>query len=164
MKKPMDLEKEKQNFESFLARKKTCVLSMIDTNGEPFASTAPIVNVGQTFYIYISKIAEHFAFIQNSKVVDVMFVADEAEMNNHFATERARFKCVPKNIGNDGHEQVFAMFAKIHGESMMNLLRTLDFSLFALTPIEGRYVVGFGKAFNVTLDGTTFEHVVVNKK
>lgn len=163
MKNPIDLEKEKQNFESFLARKKTCVLSMIDKSGEPFASTASIVKVGQTFYIYISKIAEHFAFIQNSRLVDVMFVADEAETTNHFATERARFKCVPTEVGNDGYEQVFAAFAKIHGESMMSLLRTLDFSLFALSPIEGRYVVGFGKAFNVTLDGTKFEHVVVRK-
>lgn len=46
----------------------------------------------------------------------------------------------------------------------MDILRGLDFSLFELTPFEGRYVVGFGLAFDVTIDGKTFKHVVVDKK
>ena len=46
---------------------------------------------------------------------------------------------------------------------MMTMLRGLDFSLFELTPDMGRYVVGFGLAFNTNLDGSIFEHVVVDK-
>ena len=42
--------------------------------------------------------------------------------------------------------------------------RCLDFSLFELTPTQGRYVVGFGLAFDVDIDGDVFEHVVVDKK
>lgn len=49
------------------------------------------------------------------------------------------------------------------GEKMMTMLRGLDFSLFELTPDMGRYVVGFGLAFNTNLDGSIFEHVVVDK-
>jgi len=46
----------------------------------------------------------------------------------------------------------------------MELLRSLDFSLFELTPIEGRYVVGFGKAFTIDIAKDTLIHVVVDKK
>lgn len=162
--KPINIEKEKENFIAFMERKKSCVLSMMDDEGQPFISNAAFVKYGEAFYIYISSIAEHFNFINKSEVIDLMLVADESDTHNHFATERARFKCVPKNLGNEGNEEIFAEFSKVHGDKMMSMLRTLDFSLFALTPKEGRYVVGFGKAFNVTISGTLFEHVVIDKK
>lgn len=47
---------------------------------------------------------------------------------------------------------------------MMDLLRGLDFSLFELTPLHGRYVVGFGMAFDLDIDAEVFTHVVVDKK
>lgn len=162
--KPVNIEKEKENFLSFMQKKKTCVISMLDEAGEPFISNAAIVKVADVFYIYISKIAEHYRFIDNSKVIDLMLVADEGDTHNHFATERARFKCVPTNLGNEGYEEVFAEFSNVHGNQIMSLLKTLDFSLFELKPIEGRYVVGFGKAFNVTVSGSMFDHVIIDKK
>ncbi|MEO4053814.1 pyridoxamine 5'-phosphate oxidase family protein [Solibacillus sp. CAU 1738] len=162
--KPINIEKEQENFIKFIENRKSCVLSMIDDEGQPFISNAAFVKYGEAFYIYISSIADHFNFINNSEVINLMLVADENETHNHFATERARFKCKPTNLGNEGHDEIFAEFEKVHGDKLMSLLRTLDFSLFALTPKEGRYVVGFGKAFNVTISGTLFEHVVIDKK
>ena len=47
---------------------------------------------------------------------------------------------------------------------MMDVLRGLDFSLFELTPLQGRYVVGFGMAFDLDIDANVFTHVVVDKK
>ncbi|WP_443136976.1 hypothetical protein [Lysinibacillus sp. JNUCC 51] len=52
----------------------------------------------------------------------------------------------------------------MHNAKMMELLRTLDFSLFELTPLEGRYVVGFGKAFTIDITNDTLVHVVIDKK
>jgi heme iron utilization protein len=46
---------------------------------------------------------------------------------------------------------------------MTGVLRGLDMSLFELSPIEGRYVVGFGQAFDVDIFGGKFDHVVVDK-
>lgn len=162
--KPVNIEKEKENFLHFIDSKKTCVMSMLNAEGEPFISNSPFVKIGDVFYIYISRIADHYRFLENSKFVDIMLIADEASTHNHFATERLRFKCVPENIGNEGHEEIFEAFSKTQGNQIMSLLKTLDFSLFALAPVEGRYVVGFGKAFEVNPSGTKFEHVVVDKK
>ncbi|WP_342558701.1 pyridoxamine 5'-phosphate oxidase family protein [Metasolibacillus sp. FSL K6-0083] len=162
--KPINIEKEKENYLHFIEGRKTCVMSMLNDEGEPFISNSPVVKIGDTFYIYISRIADHYRFIENSKVVDMLLIADEASTHNHFATERLRFKCTPENLGNEGHETIFEAFSNTHGNQIMSLLKTLDFSLFSLTPIEGRYVVGFGKAFDVNPSGTKFEHVVVDKK
>ncbi|MNP29527.1 hypothetical protein D3C76_1225560 [compost metagenome] len=56
------------------------------------------------------------------------------------------------------------MFNADHGAAMVNLLRGLDFSLFELTPLQGRYVVGFGLAFDIDVDANLFNHVVIDKK
>lgn len=164
MKRPVDVEQNKENYLKFIEDRKTMIISMLDSEGQPFISNAPCIRNDGKFYIYISQIADHYNYIENSKYVDVLLIADESATNNKFATERARWKCVPKNIGNEGHEELFDKFKEQHGAATVNLLRTLDFSLFELTPLTGRYVVGFGMAFDVDVDGDRFIHVVVDKK
>ena len=164
MRKEIDLEKYKAMYQNFLNRRHTAVLSFVDENGKPFSSITPIIRKNNKFYIYISLIAEHYKLAETSEFVDVLIHADESETKNKFATERVRFSCTPRNLGNDGHEDIFESFDESFGESTMKLLRGLDFSLFELTPKEGRYVAGFGLAFKVTLDAEKFERVAVNKK
>lgn len=93
-----------------------------------------------------------------------MLREDESATKNPFATERVRWACTPKKLGNDGHEEIFEKFDTAFNKNLMDMLRGLDFALFELTPITGRYVVGFGLAFDLTIDGETFTHVVVDKK
>lgn len=164
MKKPVDLEKNKSNYLQFIANRKNLILSLIDEEGKPFISYAPFVKKEGKLYIYISEIADHFTYMENNDYVDVLLIADESDTNNKFATERVRWSCVPSNIGNDGHEDIFQLFNEAHGTAMMDLLRGLDFSLFELTPKQGRYVVGFGLAFDLDIDANMFNHVVVDKK
>ncbi|GLC87349.1 hypothetical protein [Lysinibacillus piscis] len=91
-------------------------------------------------------------------------VADEAVTTNPFAPERARWQCKPTYLGNADHEEIFAAFDALFNAQMMALLRSLDFALFELTPVEGRYVVGFGKAFAIGVEDGTLTHIVVDKK
>lgn len=164
MVKKVDIEKTKEDYLKFIESYKTVILNMLDDQGHPFSSTAPFVEKDGKLYIYISQVAEHYRFIENSEWIDVMIAADESETANPFATERVRFRCRPKNIGNEGHEEVFALFNAQFNEKLLDMLRGLDFSLFELTPAEGRYVVGFGLAFDISIDGTVFEHVVIDKE
>lgn len=164
MKQTIDIEQIRSNYKTFVQNKKTLVLSLIDEKGNPFSSVAAFVELNGKFYIYISQIAEHFKLLQNAKLADVFFVADEANSPNHFATERARWQCTATYLGNEGHEEIFVKFNQVHSEKMMNLLRTLDFGIFELTPITGRYVVGFGKAFDLNYADDSITHVVIDKK
>lgn len=164
MKKEIDLDKHKAMFQSFVEKKRTAILSFVDEDGKPFSSIAPFVKKDNKLYVYISQIAEHHDLADKSEWVDVLLVGDESETKNAFATERLRFTCKPKNLDNDDNEEIFEVFNEVFQPSLMNLLRGLDFSLFELAPHEGRYVVGFGLAFDVTIDGSMFNHVVIDKK
>lgn len=164
MRKPVDVELNKEKYLEFVAKKKNLVLGLTDNQGRPFISYAPFVKKDGKLYIYISQIADHYTYMENNEYVDAFLIADESETNNKFGTERVRWLCTSQNIGNEGHEDIFELFNQDHGASMMNLLRGLDFSLFELTPLEGRYVVGFGLAFDLDLEANIFNHVVVDKK
>ncbi len=164
MKKTIDLEKNREKYLQFVESRQNLILNLLDNEGKPFTSCAPFVKKDGKLYIYISEVAEHFHFMENSAYVDALIVADESATKNKFATERARWRCTAENIGNEGHDDIFALLNEAHGSTMMDLLRGLDFSLFELTPLHGRYVVGFGMAFDLDIDAEVFTHVVVDKK
>ena len=149
----------KANYLSFAGSVKTLLLSTVDENGNPFISYAPFVKQDGKFYIYISRIANHFRHLENNPFVDAMLIEDESQTANLFARQRARFVCEAANVGNDGHDAIFALFGDRFGANMINMLRGLDFSLFELTAREGRYVAGFGQAYDIDLTGEAFEHV-----
>ncbi|WP_432720536.1 pyridoxamine 5'-phosphate oxidase family protein [Jeongeupia wiesaeckerbachi] len=160
----IDLASARQQYLDFVASRKTLAISCLDDDGAPFISYAPFVHQDGKLYIYISRLAEHYQLIDARRQANVMLLADEANTANLFGRERARWLCAASNLGNDGHDDIFALFNERFGEKMLTLLRGLDFSLFELTPQPGRYVVGFGKAFDVSIDGEQFDHVVVDKK
>ncbi|PWW05169.1 hypothetical protein DFQ01_105153 [Paenibacillus cellulosilyticus] len=156
--KPLDIATIKQQYVDFASEVKTLLLSTIDDEGKPFISYAPFVQVGGKLYIYISRIANHYRYMENNPAVDVMLIADESKTSNLFARQRARFVCTAVNVGNEGHEEVFERMGERFGKATVGMLRGLDFSLFELTASEGRYVAGFGQAFDIDFTGERFEH------
>lgn len=164
MKKEIDLAEQQQAYQTFLQTQKTIMISSITEEGAPLISYAPyILNEGK-LYIYISRISDHHASIQRSESIHAMLIADEVNSSNLFARERLRFVCRPQLVEEATHEPIFRKFEEKFKKPMIDLLRGLDFSLFELTPLEGRYVVGFGKAFDVNLLENTISHVVIDKK
>lgn len=157
--KPIDHDKIKQQYLLFADSLKSLLLSTVDESGSPFISYAPFVKHDGRFYIYISRIANHFRHLETNPLVDVMLIEDESRTANLFARQRARFVCKAANVGNDGHEEIFALFEARFGGNMIGMLRGLDFSLFELATREGRYVAGFGQAYDIDLAGDTFDHV-----
>src|SRR5690554_1849618 len=93
MKKTMDLEKNKKKYLAFVESRKNLILNVLDAEGKPFTSSAPFVKKDGRLYIYISKIAEHYDFIEKSDYIDALIIADEVTTKNKFATERARWNC-----------------------------------------------------------------------
>jgi putative heme iron utilization protein len=164
MNKPVDVEKHKDSYLQFVANRKNLILNLIGDDGRPFTSYAPFVKANGKLYIYISRIADHYRYMESNEYVDVLLIADESATTNKFATERVRWSCTSVNIGNEGHDDIFVLFNNDHGAKMMDMLRGLDFSLFEITPLQGRYVVGFGMAFDLDLEANIFNHVVVDKK
>ncbi|EUJ47762.1 HugZ family pyridoxamine 5'-phosphate oxidase [Paenilisteria rocourtiae] len=160
----INIDKVKSRYDAFVTSRKTIVISSNDADGNPFISYAPFIRHEGKLYIYISAIAEHYNFIEQNKTIQIMMLADEQGTKNLFARERLYFKCTAENIGNDNLEAIFEKMTAIHGSQLIQLLRTIDMSIFELTPLDGRYVIGFGQAFTVDFATEKLEHIVVEKK
>ncbi|GKU77503.1 HugZ family protein [Paenibacillus sp. L3-i20] len=157
--KTLDLDAIKSQYLAFTESVKTVMLSTASVDGKPFVSYAPFVKHNGKVYIYISRIANHFRYLEEKPDVDVMLIEDEASTANLFARQRARFVGIAVNVGNEGYPEVFEKFEERFGKNLVGMLRGLDFSLFELTLSEGRYVVGFGQAYDIDLPGDRFDHV-----
>jgi putative heme iron utilization protein len=137
-----------------IASQQTLLLSTATANGTPDISYAPFVqDQAGCFYIFVSELASHTANLLLNPQASVMFIRPESESHNLFARERAVFGCKVKEIAHDDEIyiiQLQALSAKF-GE-VVSLLRSLsDFHLFALHPENGRYVVGFGRAYIIDM-------------
>jgi len=157
--KQLDYEKVKVQYVAFAETLKTLMLSTVDEDGNPFISYAPFVKKNGKLYVYLSQIANHYQHIERNPAVDVMMIEDESLTVNLFARQRARFICTAVNVGNEGYDDVFDSMRERFGKGIIDMLRGLDFSLFELTAREGRYVAGFGQAYDIDLSGDRFDHV-----
>ncbi len=146
------LTKRAKDLQELLASQQTLLLSTASVNGIPDLSYAPFVRdeLG-CFYVFISELAAHTANLSSNPQASVMFVRPESESSNLFARERAVFQCEAKEIGRDDNLYGMQLQALQNqfGE-IIGVLRSLtDFHLFALNPISGRYVAGFGQAYTI---------------
>jgi putative heme iron utilization protein len=150
---PQELEDIKQRYHKLLTSQQTLMLSTASSSGNPDISYAPFIrNDLGVFYIFVSEMARHTNNLLTNPQASILFIRPEAECNNLFARERAVINCSVKEIPKEDKTyplQLDALQDKF-GE-VVALLRSLsDFHLFALEPQNGRYIIGFGRAF--TLD------------
>jgi heme iron utilization protein len=152
------LSKRANALHELLASQQTLLLSTASITGIPDISYAPFVrDEAGSFYVFISELAAHTDNLLTNPQVSVMFVRPESESNNLFARERAIFDCSVKEIerNDDCYSTQLKALQTKFGE-IVGVLRSLsDFHLFALSPISGRYVAGFGQAYTINIrDGT----------
>ncbi|MFA5016190.1 MAG: pyridoxamine 5'-phosphate oxidase family protein [Methylobacter sp.] len=157
-----ELEDITQRYQELMASKKTLLLSTASANGVPDISYAPFARdeVG-VFYIYVSEMACHTVNLLNNPQASILFIRPESESPNLFARERAVLSCSVTEIIRDDAiytDRIQALQDKF-GE-VVSVLRTLsDFHLFALRPENGRYVIGFGRAFSINVSDGSLRHI-----
>jgi putative heme iron utilization protein len=158
MNETADLTKRANALQELLASQQTLLLSTASITGIPDLSYAPFVRDGSgCFYIFISEMAAHTDNLLTNPQASVMFVRPESESNNLFARERAIFDCTVKQIErSDACYSTQLMALQDQFGEIVGVLRSLsDFHLFALAPISGRYIAGFGQAYTINVrDGT----------
>jgi heme iron utilization protein len=153
-----DITKRAKALQELLASQQTLLLSTASVAGIPDLSYAPFVrDESGCLYIFISELAAHTDNLLSNPQASVMFVRPESESNNLFARERAIFDCSVKKIdrSDNGYSAQLMALQNRFGE-IVGVLRSLsDFHLFALAPISGRYVAGFGQAYTINVkDGS----------
>lgn len=142
--------------QDLLNKSQTIQMATLSAHGLPAISYAPFVrDTAGGFYIFVSGLASHTQDLLRNPHVAVMLIADEQASRQIFARTRATWQCIAELVGRD--EVIFAqMLDALESRfgSVVKLLRGLgDFTLFRLQPQSGRFVMGFGQAFELTGEG-----------
>lgn len=136
----------------FPNRVQSLMLSTVTPDGQPQASYTPFVmESDRTFYIFVSGLSSHTQNLQTTAQAGLLLIEDETQAKQIFARQRLMYDCSVALIAR--HEPQWATWAdkfKARFGNLIDMLRQLpDFQIFRLTPQSGRFVVGFGAAYEV---------------
>ncbi len=132
----------------------TLQLGTLNKNGKPHTSYAPFAFSENGYYILVSDLATHGQNLKDCDAVSIMMIEDERCARSIFARRRLSFDTHATLIERDTvqwQEGIERMQARL-GSMIDDLSQLGDFHLYRLKPEMGRYVKGFGKAFNVSGD------------
>ncbi|SON53398.1 heme utilization protein HutZ [Vibrio tapetis] len=130
-------------------------LQLATLNGAiPHVSYAPFAHNEQGYFILVSDIAQHGQNLKTAKSVSIMMIEDESAAKTIYARRRLGFdtqaECIDKQ-SETGIAAIACLKARF-GDIVESLSSLADFNLYQLTPEKGRYVKGFGQAFDVSGD------------
>lgn len=149
------IAKAQAEYENFPAQFASIILSTVDAAGLPNASYTPFVmDEEQRIYIYVSGLATHTKNIYTHLKVSVLFIEDEAQTKQIFARRRLSFDCDASLLTRETTQwlEIVEKFQTRFGK-VIGMLRSLpDFRIFQLTPTSGRFVIGFGAAYQIKGD------------
>ncbi len=148
-------EKAQAEYEKFTEGFTSIIISTVNKQGIPNASYAPFaMDDDKNIYIYVSGLATHTQNIQDNPAVSVLFIDDEAKTKQIFARRRLNFDCTATLIEPETEKwlEIVDKFAIRFGELITTLRSLPDFRILRLTPHRGRFVIGFGAAYNINGD------------
>lgn len=127
------------------------------------ASYSPLIRFNGKFYIYISEIAEHFESINaNPNALEVMFLQDEKDASSIILRKRLRYKTNAIEISRESDEfkgAINEFLSETSGAGgVKNISKMGDFHLFRLEFKQGRFVKGFGGAYDINGDEISAPH------
>lgn len=133
------------------------ILSTLSKSNEPIASYAPLLKYKGRFFIYISEVAEHYSSLRaNPDKLEVLFLEDECKAKSVILRKRLRYKAKVEFREKDAlFEEVFASFEESnpHAGGLKTIKNMKDFHLIELFFKEGRFVKGFGGAYDIDSQG-----------
>jgi len=118
----------------------------------PHSSYAPFVRAHeeQAFYVFLSDLSEHSHYLRANPNASILIIEDEGKTEQIFARVRVQYNVLGQLIENEQERQkAIEIMQQSFGE-IIEVLRSLsDFRIYKLIPQKGRYVEGFGRAFNI---------------
>jgi putative heme iron utilization protein len=131
---------------------RSVMLATVNGEGVPEASYAPCVtDTAGNHYVFVSGLARHTRDLKETGTASALFIEDEQSARNIFARKRLSYQCDATLIPRESSEcdEILYKFRELFGEIVKTLEQLPDFRLFRLSPRFGRYVPGFGQAFEL---------------
>jgi len=148
-----NFEQAQAAYATFLDDISSLTLATCSPEGVPNASYAPfITDADRHFYIYISGLSTHTQNLAATGKASIMAIEDEAKTVQLFARARLTLECTAQEVERDTPhwEAIADHFADRFGK-IIDIFRPLaDFRIVQLVPSSGRFVIGFGAAYDVS--------------
>lgn len=148
----------KNEIEAFKKTFGSIIIASIDKDGQAIASYAPLMQIHNKLYIYISEVAEHFASISaNPTKIEILFLEDESKAKSVILRKRLKYRAQAHFIKRDSQEfnnALDSLESAMGGAGGIKTIRQMqDFHLIELQLGLGRFVKGFGAAFDILPNG-----------
>ncbi len=145
-------EKLQAIYQAFPDQFESIILGTASSEAEPQASYAPcIVDEAKNIYIFVSGLSAHTQNLTTMGKASALFIEDESKTSQMFARKRLSYDCTAVLIARE-EEQWEAIAQKFENRfgNIVELMKGLpDFRIFQLKPRSGRFVLGFGKAYDI---------------
>lgn len=149
------LDEAYSRFKQLQDEVRSLMLGTVGEKGLPRVSYAPYVrDESGDFFVYVSHLSAHTSELIKNKIASVLLIEDESKVEQIFARVRISYLCDVVEIDRDDalYESTLACFKDRFG-NVINVLGSLpDFVLLQLSPKSGRFVTGFGQAYDLTGD------------
>ena len=155
--KPIDLDEVREDFLSFKSSVGSAQLGTLTADGHPEVSYSPIVWLDNCGYLLISELATHTHNLMNNPDLSLLLIEDESSARNLFARKRIMIDGSASEIPRDSSrfDEVIEHFTERFGETVQVLVGLPDFHLMEVSLHQGRFIRGFGQAFELTGEGLT---------
>lgn len=151
--------------ESFRDGFNSIILASLSSDKKPCISYSPLLKYQGNYYLYISEVAQHFGNLKtNPDCMQVMFIEDETKTKSILARKRLVYDAVAEFLPRDNlFNSVFDNFENCVGKGggVSTVRQMLDFHLVKIHFKQGRFVKGFGQAYNINEEGK-IEHIGSN--
>jgi len=150
-----ELQNNQQKLLKMLDASKTLALATLNAQHEPEASLTPYIYYQQALWIFVSQLSAHTANLMQHKKASVLI--NETESKNIFATTRVTLQCHVEM--EDGGDSVLDEMESQLGETVAMLRQLPDFYLLKLQPVSGRFIAGFGQAYDIAFPELQLTHI-----
>jgi heme iron utilization protein len=146
-----ELTRARREFARLRDQVSSALLSTVSEDRRPAASHAPLVWLDGHCYLFLSELALHTRNLKSCPVISLMLIENEGEGGNPFARRRITFEGDVTIIPREEplFDRVLAEYHRRFGKVMALIEPLPDFSLFRVGLREGRYVRGFGQAYDL---------------
>lgn len=142
-------------YQEFLALREAAIgaqLATLTAESSPEASYAPLVWFDGNCYLFLSQLASHTANLERNPEISLMLMQADSSSGNAFSRRRISYQGKVEVIARDD-----ALFAPVLSEfhrrfgKVMEIIEPLpDFLLFRVGLRSGRFIRGFGQAYQLS--------------
>ncbi|MEM9151100.1 MAG: pyridoxamine 5'-phosphate oxidase family protein [Cyanobacteria bacterium P01_F01_bin.3] len=147
-----DQKKLLQTYQAFPGQFGSIMLGTVSAEGLPQASYAPcVVDDERNIYIFVSGLSAHTQNLSATGKASALFIEDESKTSQIFARKRLSYDCTGSLLprGSEQWDAIAQQFAERFGNIIKIMIDLPDFRIFQLKPQGGRFVMGFGAAYDI---------------